>query len=120
MERHEARAPVSVAAAGPGERDLVDLRAPAVGRESGRSRHTPLHPARVRIDSGPREKKKSAPAARGAAGGAAQSIDYAREVSSEAPKRATHEDLFSVPEHMTGEIIGGVLYTQPRPASPHT
>lgn len=40
-------------------------------------------------------------------------------MSSEAPRRATYEDLFSVPEHMTGEIIDGVLYTQPRPASPH-
>ncbi|MEM1029900.1 MAG: Uma2 family endonuclease [Myxococcota bacterium] len=40
-------------------------------------------------------------------------------MSSQAPKRATYEDLLSVPEHMIGEIIDGVLYTQPRPASPH-
>jgi Uma2 family endonuclease len=33
---------------------------------------------------------------------------------------ASYEDLISLPESVTGEIIGGVLYTQPRPAGPHT
>lgn len=33
--------------------------------------------------------------------------------------RATYEDILALPEHMTGEIIAGRLYTQPRPAGPH-
>ena len=36
-----------------------------------------------------------------------------------AERRATYEDLLAVPDHMIAEIIDGVLYTQPRPASPH-
>jgi len=40
--------------------------------------------------------------------------------SQPAPRRATYEDLVALPEGVVGEIIGGVLYTQPRPAGPHT
>ncbi len=36
-----------------------------------------------------------------------------------APKLATYEDLFSIPPHHTGEIVGGVLHVSPRPALPH-
>lgn len=32
---------------------------------------------------------------------------------------ATYADIQALPEHVTGEIIDGVLYTQPRPANPH-
>ena len=36
------------------------------------------------------------------------------------PKReATYEDLFGLPEHVTGQIIAGELITSPRPASDH-
>lgn len=34
-------------------------------------------------------------------------------------KNATYEDLCAVPEHFVAEIIGGELYANPRPASPH-
>jgi Uma2 family endonuclease len=34
-------------------------------------------------------------------------------------RRATYEDLFSLPDHVVGEIIEGELYASPRPASPH-
>jgi len=37
-----------------------------------------------------------------------------------ATRRATYADILALPEHVTGEIIGGTLYTQPRPAGPHT
>ena len=37
-----------------------------------------------------------------------------------AKRRATYEDLALLPEHVVGEIIGGVLVTQPRPAARHT
>ncbi len=30
-----------------------------------------------------------------------------------------YAELCALPEHVTGEIIGGRLYTQPRPAGPH-
>jgi len=30
-----------------------------------------------------------------------------------------YQELMALPEHVTGEIIGGQLYTQPRPAGPH-
>ncbi|EYF01804.1 Uma2 family endonuclease [Chondromyces apiculatus] len=33
---------------------------------------------------------------------------------------ATYADLEAVPEHLVAELIQGVLYTFPRPASPHT
>ncbi|MEM1391532.1 MAG: Uma2 family endonuclease [Pseudomonadota bacterium] len=34
-------------------------------------------------------------------------------------KRATYDDLLALPENMVGEIINGVLYSQPRPAPKH-
>jgi len=34
-------------------------------------------------------------------------------------KRATYEDLLQVPDPLVAEIVNGVLYTSPRPASPH-
>ncbi|WP_394843448.1 Uma2 family endonuclease [Pendulispora brunnea] len=34
-------------------------------------------------------------------------------------KIATYEDILALPEGMTGEILGGVLYTQPRPRARH-
>jgi Uma2 family endonuclease len=34
-------------------------------------------------------------------------------------KRATYADVLAAPEHMVAELIDGVLYTSPRPASPH-
>ncbi len=36
-----------------------------------------------------------------------------------APKVATYEDLFNLPPHHTGQILGGVLHVHPRPALPH-
>ena len=36
-----------------------------------------------------------------------------------ARKEATYEDLLALPEQVVGEIIAGVLHTQPRPAGPH-
>ena len=36
-----------------------------------------------------------------------------------APKKATYSDLCAVPSNQVAEIIGGTLYTQPRPASRH-
>lgn len=41
-------------------------------------------------------------------------------MSQRAPRIATYADLCDLPENVVGEIIGGVLYTQPRPAGPHT
>jgi Uma2 family endonuclease len=37
-----------------------------------------------------------------------------------AKKRATYEDLYSIPENATGEIIGGELIVTPRPATQHS
>lgn len=34
-------------------------------------------------------------------------------------REATYEDLCNLPEHLTGEIINGELYTQPRPTPAH-
>ena len=36
-----------------------------------------------------------------------------------AKKVATYEDLFSLPEHHTGQIVFGVMHAHPRPAFPH-
>ncbi|MFP5305813.1 MAG: Uma2 family endonuclease [Gammaproteobacteria bacterium] len=36
------------------------------------------------------------------------------------PRRATEADIAALPEHLVGEILDGVLYTQPRPAGPHS
>ena len=41
-------------------------------------------------------------------------------MSEPARRRATYEDILALPEHVTEEIIAGELYTQPRPAGPHT
>ncbi len=35
-------------------------------------------------------------------------------------KRATYEDVLAAPWNRIAELIDGVLYTQPRPAGPHT
>lgn len=35
------------------------------------------------------------------------------------PRTATYEELAALPEHVVGEIIGGELYVQPRPATGH-
>ena len=32
---------------------------------------------------------------------------------------ATYEDILALPEHITGEIIAGELYTSPRPPGHH-
>ncbi len=34
-------------------------------------------------------------------------------------RRATYQDVLDAPPHRVAEIIDGVLYTQPRPGSPH-
>jgi Uma2 family endonuclease len=36
-----------------------------------------------------------------------------------AKKRATYDDLYGIPENMTGEIIGGELIVTPRPSRSH-
>ncbi|BCX89025.1 hypothetical protein MIN45_P1395 [Methylomarinovum tepidoasis] len=36
-----------------------------------------------------------------------------------AKRHATYEDILNLPENLVGEIIGGALYTQPRPAPKH-
>jgi Uma2 family endonuclease len=36
-----------------------------------------------------------------------------------ARKRATYEDVLQAPAHCVAEVIDGVLYTQPRPATAH-
>ena len=41
-------------------------------------------------------------------------------MTSPATRRATYEDILALPEHVTGEIIAGELYTQARPAGPQT
>ena len=35
------------------------------------------------------------------------------------PARDLYAELCDLPPHVTGEIIDGELYTQPRPAGPH-
>lgn len=35
------------------------------------------------------------------------------------PSADPYADLCNLPEHLTGEILNGVLHTQPRPAGPH-
>ncbi|MHC1743858.1 MAG: Uma2 family endonuclease [Syntrophobacteraceae bacterium] len=37
-----------------------------------------------------------------------------------AKQRATYEDLFDIPENMTGEILDGSLVVTPRPSKRHT
>ncbi len=36
-----------------------------------------------------------------------------------ARRPATYDDLCRVPEHLVAEIVGGELFTSPRPATPH-
>ena len=40
-------------------------------------------------------------------------------MTSSAEKRATYADLLAAPPNRIAELLGGVLYTQPRPASGH-
>lgn len=40
-------------------------------------------------------------------------------MASEAPKRATYEDVLNAPEHLVAEVIDGTLHTQPRPRLTH-
>ncbi len=40
-------------------------------------------------------------------------------MATEAKKPATYEDLFSLPEHVVGEIAAGELHVSPRPAARH-
>ena len=44
---------------------------------------------------------------------------HAEDMSDRPPRRASYEDLESVPPHRVGEIVGGELYVSPRPAVPH-
>lgn len=41
-------------------------------------------------------------------------------MSEPAKRKATYEDLFNIPENMTGEIINGELIVTPRPSRKHT
>ena len=34
-------------------------------------------------------------------------------------RNATYADLYGIPEHSVGEIVGGELYASPRPANRH-
>lgn len=36
-----------------------------------------------------------------------------------AARKATYADIEALPEHVTGELVDGVLYTQAQPAGPH-
>ncbi len=40
-------------------------------------------------------------------------------MSQSADRRATYEDLYGIPDNMTGEIIGGKLIVTPRPSRKH-
>jgi Uma2 family endonuclease len=39
--------------------------------------------------------------------------------SKDSRRRATYDDVLNAPEHMVAELIDGVLYTSPRPATRH-
>ena len=43
----------------------------------------------------------------------------ARRSESAAPAPATYQDVLDAPPHRVAEIVGGTLYTNPRPALPH-
>ena len=45
----------------------------------------------------------------------AQSAGHMRDST----RRATYQDVLDAPAHQVAEIVGGTLYTQPRPAPPH-
>ncbi|MBF0526894.1 MAG: Uma2 family endonuclease, partial [Deltaproteobacteria bacterium] len=40
-------------------------------------------------------------------------------MSEPARKKATYDDLYGIPDHMTGEIINGELVVTPRPTPAH-
>lgn len=40
-------------------------------------------------------------------------------MSNPASRNASYEDVLNLPEHLVGEILGGQLYTSPRPAPKH-
>ena len=40
-------------------------------------------------------------------------------VAATSPRRATYQDVLDAPAHRVAEILGGTLYTHPRPAMPH-
>lgn len=44
---------------------------------------------------------------------------YDPKMPSEAPRRATYEDVLAAPDSVVAEVIAGTLYTSPRPAFPH-
>ncbi len=46
-------------------------------------------------------------------------MPYALRMSNAAIDRATYVDILKLPENITGEVINGVLYQQPRPAPRH-
>ena len=46
-------------------------------------------------------------------------MGYRPPMAEHARRTATFEDLASVPDHLVGEILGGVLHTSPRPAPRH-
>lgn len=41
-------------------------------------------------------------------------------MSDRAPKKVSYDDLRALPSEVIGEILGGQLYTQPRPSNLHT
>jgi hypothetical protein len=51
---------------------------------------------------------------------ARRSIRQSRSMGSDGPRRATYADVLAAPPTMVAELVGGVLYTQPRPAIRHT
>src|SRR5687768_14390177 len=51
---------------------------------------------------------------------AKRSFRQVRAMGSDGPRRATYADVLAAPPTMVAELVGGVLYTQPRPALPHT
>lgn len=44
---------------------------------------------------------------------------HSEDMSDRPPRRASYEDLESVPPHRVGEIVGGELFVSPRPSFPH-
>src|SRR5690606_13030786 len=51
---------------------------------------------------------------------AARSIRQPRSMASDGPRRATHADVLAAPPAQGPARVGGVSYTQPRPAIRHT
>ncbi len=46
-------------------------------------------------------------------------LRYPRKVSTPARRRATYQDLLTVPDHLVAEILDGELHTSPRPSLRH-